>query len=420
MSVAQSIYTQRIGVNTVEKTSCYLRIDTLSQILNFGNIYAGSRVMVWDGCGGVVLGSMVERMYEPRLKVNEISNQKQNQNLDPSATTSTTEEEKSNILDQTEKRGRTYYKNDPGIIFNLFAGKNDGLTESVLPRNFNYTKNKELSIIENIATHDIERMKMSTEEFCKAVNKDIHQPIERSKSESAKIDIKKKRKIKLLQMNEQRKDLQKGVDTMIFAGRANFEEFVPDLMETFLKASGILLIYCDCVEPLLKLFDNLRSRKTIINLELTSRWLREIQVLPGRTHPKNSMSTDGGYLLSCIKVDLLGTQELPRYPKKKSLDKKRSSNEIETNAKGEEREEHTIKQNAFGKRDIENTREKQDTEGLKKKQKIQHNLDAQKSSSTVKEESEENFFSVSFSSTPYTGGSANATRTAEPRKKNGF
>merc|ERR1712070_406107 len=128
------------------------------------------------------------------------------------------------------------------------------------------------------------------------------------------------------------------------------------------------------------------------------------------------MSTDGGYLLSCIKVDLLGTQELPRYPKKKSLDKKRSFNEIETNVKGEEREEHTIKQNASGKRDIENTREKQDTEGLKKKQKIQHNLDAQRSSSTAKEESEENFFSVSLSSTPYTGGSANATRTAEPRK----
>ena len=42
--------------------------------------------------------------------------------------------------------------------------------------------------------------------------------------------------------------------------------------------------------------------KAAVALQLQESWLREQQVLPGRTHPHMTMSTTGGYILSGIKV----------------------------------------------------------------------------------------------------------------------
>lgn len=42
--------------------------------------------------------------------------------------------------------------------------------------------------------------------------------------------------------------------------------------------------------------------KGAVALQLQESWLREQQVLPGRTHPHMTMSTTGGYILSGIKV----------------------------------------------------------------------------------------------------------------------
>jgi hypothetical protein len=39
-----------------------------------------------------------------------------------------------------------------------------------------------------------------------------------------------------------------------------------------------------------------------INLKLSDTWMREYQVLPGRTHPNNNMSQNGGFLLVGIKL----------------------------------------------------------------------------------------------------------------------
>ena len=48
-----------------------------------------------------------------------------------------------------------------------------------------------------------------------------------------------------------------------------------------------------------------------INLRLTDTWFREYQVLEGRTHPKMTMSQNGGYLLTGTKLcPRTGTNEL--------------------------------------------------------------------------------------------------------------
>ncbi|TSK58035.1 tRNA (adenine(58)-N(1))-methyltransferase non-catalytic subunit TRM6 [Bagarius yarrelli] len=41
---------------------CHLRYDTLAQMLTLGNIHAGSKIVVFETCAGLVLGSVMERM----------------------------------------------------------------------------------------------------------------------------------------------------------------------------------------------------------------------------------------------------------------------------------------------------------------------------------------------------------------------
>ena len=45
-----------------------------------------------------------------------------------------------------------------------------------------------------------------------------------------------------------------------------------------------------------------QEQKQAVGLQLQEPWLREHQVLPGRSHPMMSMQGTGGYLLSGIKV----------------------------------------------------------------------------------------------------------------------
>lgn len=40
----------------------HLRHDTLAQMLTLANIHAGSKVLVFETCSGLVLGAVMERM----------------------------------------------------------------------------------------------------------------------------------------------------------------------------------------------------------------------------------------------------------------------------------------------------------------------------------------------------------------------
>jgi hypothetical protein len=57
------------------------------------------------------------------------------------------------------------------------------------------------------------------------------------------------------------------------------------------------------MEPLAHCFLELQRNNLAINLRLTDTWMREYQVLPGRTHPHMTMSQNGGFLLTGIKLD---------------------------------------------------------------------------------------------------------------------
>lgn len=62
-------------------------------------------------------------------------------------------------------------------------------------------------------------------------------------------------------------------------------------------------VFCEYMEPLAQCFLELQKRHLAINLRLTDTWMRDYQVLPGRTHPMMHMSQNGGFLLVGIKLD---------------------------------------------------------------------------------------------------------------------
>lgn len=53
---------ERFKARFVSVWCSHLRYDTLAQILTLANIHAGSKVLVFETCSGLVLGSVMERM----------------------------------------------------------------------------------------------------------------------------------------------------------------------------------------------------------------------------------------------------------------------------------------------------------------------------------------------------------------------
>lgn len=71
----------------------------------------------------------------------------------------------------------------------------------------------------------------------------------------------------------------------------------------FLAFSRPFAIFSMYLEPLVDCYVALKSRGDIISLNITENWFRKYQVLSERTHPAYTMSGNGGFLLTGIKVE---------------------------------------------------------------------------------------------------------------------
>jgi hypothetical protein len=102
-------------------------------------------------------------------------------------------------------------------------------------------------------------------------------------------------------------------DAVVIAHNGTTEFDVRDAFKTLepsLKLSGSLAIYCRNVEPLLRLFHEIRlqnnetNESRFINVQLTEQMCRELEVVKDRTHPvmQQSIYLFKGFILSGIKV----------------------------------------------------------------------------------------------------------------------
>ena len=70
----------------------------------------------------------------------------------------------------------------------------------------------------------------------------------------------------------------------------------------YLAPSCPFVVYCEYIEPLTECFMELQKQKFAINLRLSDCWMREYQVLQGRTHPSMNMTQSGGFILTGTKL----------------------------------------------------------------------------------------------------------------------
>ncbi|CAF1006328.1 unnamed protein product [Brachionus calyciflorus] len=217
-----------------------MRMDTLAQILTYSNVAAYRNVVVLESCKGLILASVVERVAGFGNVIN----------LSPNGSHISTKE----ILD---------YMNFPPEytqnLYNFPLERSDKLDEYI------EELNKKLAI----ATDDTFRDK-----------------------QTKKLELAHK-------VNEIFKT--KKVDCLIIASKFRPSPILEKLIDS-MAPNRNFVIYSLIQEPLIECHSFLKRTQKAIHIELSDSWLREYQVLPERTHPKNNMDCCGGYLLTGITV----------------------------------------------------------------------------------------------------------------------
>ncbi|XP_077169321.1 tRNA (adenine(58)-N(1))-methyltransferase non-catalytic subunit TRM6 [Paroedura picta] len=277
----------------------HLRYDTLAQMLTWGNVRAGNKMIIMETCAGLVLGAAMERMggygsiiqmypgggavraatscfgfpasffqklYEfPLSKVGSLLSGTFFVKPSPSETEGSTApaEESNGSLDERQ----------PSIQGGDMECSTDLVAETDPP--------DEQETVELPA--DGEALE---EDKAKGTAHEKQQKQER-------------RRKKLTEAAALLND--RDADGLIVASRFHPAPLLLSLLE-FVAPSRPFVIYCQYKEPLLECYTKLRERGGVVNLKLSETWLRNYQVLPDRSHPKLTMSGGGGYLLTGITV----------------------------------------------------------------------------------------------------------------------
>ncbi|XP_077366529.1 tRNA (adenine(58)-N(1))-methyltransferase non-catalytic subunit TRM6 [Festucalex cinctus] len=282
---------------------CYLRFDTLAQMLTLANIHAGSKVLVFETCAGLVLGAIMERMggYGSVIQMYPGGGP---------------------VRAGVDNFGFPAHFHDtlhdfPICHVNaLLAGTLETSLKDPEAPHPDVAAKEEPKMEQHDTPEDAENMETND-------NGEQRTDDERERGKHAKAELKKvkqeeKRK-KLAAAAAQLKDMN--ADGLVIASRFHPCSVLMCLLR-FLSPSRPFVVYSQYKEPLIECFTKLKEQGGTVNLRLTDTWLRHYQVLPNRTHPKLLMSGGGGYLLSGITVSTESsgrTNSEEPVPKKQKL-----------------------------------------------------------------------------------------------------
>ncbi|XP_061478486.1 tRNA (adenine(58)-N(1))-methyltransferase non-catalytic subunit TRM6 [Rhineura floridana] len=277
----------------------YLRYDTLAQMLTWGNIRAGNKMVVMETCAGLVLGAIMERMggYGSIIQM---------------------------YPGGGPIRAATSCFGFPESFFHTLYEFPLSKVDSLLSGTFSLKKlplesEENMTVVEdsNGSADDKQLSMQGTDMECSAEiavegkqreEQEIMdipmeaEAFEDNKAKGTTHDKQKKqeeRRKKLMETAALLKD--KDADGLIVASRFHPAPLLLSLLE-FVAPSRPFVVYCQYKEPLLECYTKLREKGGVINLKLSETWLRNYQVLPDRSHPKLMMSGGGGYLLTGITV----------------------------------------------------------------------------------------------------------------------
>ncbi|KAM6906676.1 tRNA (adenine(58)-N(1))-methyltransferase non-catalytic subunit TRM6 [Lycodopsis pacificus] len=304
---------------------CHLRYDMLAQMLTLANIHAGSKVLVFETCAGLVLGSVMERMggygsviqmypgggpvragvesfgfpahfhdmlHEfPICHVNALLAG----TLDTTAKDPDAVPNQSNVPAEEQNPPKAEPTGSPEDTKTEDTKTEDTKTED--------TKTEDTKT-EDTKTEDTKTEDTKTEEIKMETNSGADDGYDPAKEEREK-RIEAKAQEKKVKQEEKRKKLAsaaallegRNADGLVIASRFHPCPVLMGLIK-FLSPSRPFVVYSQYKEPLIECYTKLKELGGTVNLRLADTWLRHYQVLPNRTHPLLLMSGGGGYLLS--------------------------------------------------------------------------------------------------------------------------
>ncbi|KAK9711983.1 tRNA (adenine(58)-N(1))-methyltransferase non-catalytic subunit trm6 [Basidiobolus ranarum] len=217
-----------------------MRIDTLSQMLNMGNIRAHSKILVVDDAQGLVVCGLMERMA------------------------------------------------GFGSILGIHEGDNH-----------NYDTIRYM----NFPTHTREMLKVLS--WANISKDSAPEPfVEQDTSvmeEKEKVSYSRKTKAYERLTGAQKMLWDGDFDALLIASQYSPESILDELLP-YVAGSRPIVVYSPNKEVLVSAYTYMKKSTECLNPQITESWLREYQVLPGRTHPTMNTSGSGGYLLNTIRV----------------------------------------------------------------------------------------------------------------------
>ncbi|XP_013409113.1 tRNA (adenine(58)-N(1))-methyltransferase non-catalytic subunit TRM6 isoform X2 [Lingula anatina] len=302
---------------------CNLRVDSLSQMLVYGNVRAHSKLMVVETCGGLVLGAVMEKMggygtvvqlytgTAPVRQTLEAYNFPQHfyDSLHAFPLNKVNCLEEGEIIRQHNKNiSEVQVKTEPLLLGN-YGGKtseqniediSDVPKEGVSEFELKKEETEEDTVTENENGLSSDRDVSKESETQNEENQEGKGAISCQQIAKRKLEEERnaKRQLKQQHLEKSRQILlERNMDGLLVACKLNPTPIVMSLME-YVAPSRPIVVYCQYQEPLMECFVKLRQRGGVVHLTLTETWLREYQVLPGRTRPNINMSGTGGYLLT--------------------------------------------------------------------------------------------------------------------------
>ena len=261
-----------------------LREDALAQILSYGNVSAGSKVICFETTMGLVTGACAKRM------------------------------------------------GGYGLIHSIYTGNAPPFLDMIARFNLSFVEHSSIQWVHaGHLFHDDEH----PEEESKGEDLDLAErnkmtwpcPLQPHTEDYLLSMDSEKRQIEFLEKRCGRfarkltrptpdenamsvKQSEKKCDSLIIACSYDPQMTLFNLLP-YLETSCPFVIFCEYMEPLLECFQKLQNEKLAINLRLSDTWMREYQILPNRTHPNMTMSQNGGFILTGVKLcPVYGKNEL--------------------------------------------------------------------------------------------------------------
>jgi len=271
-----------------------LRPDTLAQMLALANIRPGSRVVVVDDASGLVVGAIAERMagHGQILLLHQ-------HDSPPPVNLAAFLNLPSSFMHRKVLKVMHWGHTDENWV-----SADPPMDEERAPTSTTDGTDTTMQVTETSATAPLSANTTVNTDTIAAVQTGTDgapAPTPGEKVEREKSKVRKKREAKR-QHEEVLQEFRDGeYDALIACSQYEPLSIVRKLINT-LGGSAQIVLHSPVIEPLSDAVQALMHSGTALNPTIIEPWLRQYQVLPGRTHPEMNGTAHGGYIMHATRI----------------------------------------------------------------------------------------------------------------------